>query len=142
MTQHGKGKRRVPLFEDMLALPDSPTEKARLIGSRCRSCNEVFFPIRHYCAGCTSADMEEMRLGPKGVIHTYTISRATPPGSIMKAPYGIAQIALPEGVLVTAVLADCDLEALDIGQKVELVVEKLREDEDGNEVVSFKFKPL
>ena len=60
----------------------------------------------------------------------------------MKAPYGIAQIELPEGVLVTAVLSDCDLKSLAIGQEVELVVEKVRENEDGDEVVSFKYKPL
>ena len=142
MTQPDQGKIQIPLFKDMLALPHSSTEKARLIGSRCRSCNEVFFPGRHYCAGCTSGEMEEMRLGPKGIIHTYTISRASPPGSIMKAPYGIARIELPEGAMVTAVLADCDLESLGIGQEVELVVETVREDDDGNDVVSFKFKPL
>ena len=41
-----------------------------------------------------------------------------------------------------AVLADCDLEALHIGQEVELVVEKVKEDEEGNDIMSFKFKPL
>ncbi len=127
---------------DLLELPSSASDKAHLIGTRCRSCNETFFPKRHHCAGCTSPDMEEIRLNRKGKIYTYTISRATPPGSIMKAPYAIAQIQLPEGVLVTAVLTDCDLEALHIGQAAELVVEKVKEDEDGNDVMVFKFKPF
>jgi hypothetical protein len=142
MSTSGSGKRQVSLIADMLELPSSPSEKAHLIGSRCRVCNEAFFPKRHYCASCTSAEMEEIRLSQKGKIHTYTISRATPPGSIMKAPYGIAQIQLPEGAMVTGVLADCDLEALSIGIEVELVVEKVNEDEEGNDVMSFKFKPL
>jgi uncharacterized OB-fold protein len=60
----------------------------------------------------------------------------------MKAPYGIAQIELPEGVLVTAALADCDLDGLSIGQEAVLVVEKVKEDEEGNDIMSFKFKPL
>ena len=142
MSQSGSEKRQVSLMADLLELPATPSGKAHLIGSRCRSCNEAFFPKRHHCAGCTSANMEEIRLNQKGKIHTYTISRAVPPGSIMKAPYGIAQIELPEGAMVTAVLADCDLEALHIGKEVELVVEKVKEDEEGNDVMSFKFKPL
>jgi len=142
MSQSGSGKRQVSLIADMLELPSSPSEKAHLIGSRCRICKEAFFPKRHYCASCTSAEMEEIPLSQKGKIHTYTISRATPPGSIMKAPYGIAQIQLPEGAMVIAVLADCDLEALSIGKEAELVVEKVKEDEGGNDVMSFKFKPL
>ena len=135
-------KRQVPLREGLFQLPSSPGEKGFLIGSKCRSCGEVFFPRRFYCANCTSADMEETPLSTRGRLETFTISRGVPPGSIMQAPYGIGQIRLPEGALVTTVFADCDLEKLDIGMDMELVIEKVKEDEEGNDVMAFKFKPV
>jgi len=135
-------KRQVPLKEGLFKLPSSPEEKGFLIGSRCRSCGEVFFPGRVYCANCTSADMEEIPLSTRGKLETFTISRGVPPGSIMQAPYGIGQVRLPEGALVTTVFAQCDLEKLDIGMDMELVMEKVKEDEQGNDVMAFKFKPV
>ncbi len=86
--------------------------------------------------------MEEVALSRRGKLDTFTISRAVPPGSIMQAPYAIARILLPERVLITTVLASCELEALDIGMEMELVIEKVMEDEEGNEVMAFKFKPV
>ena len=142
MSEKEPQKRQIPLKEGLFKLPSSPSEKGYLIGSRCRTCDETFFPKRVYCASCTGKDLEELALSTKGKIHTFTISRVVPPGSIMKAPYVIAQIRLPEGVQVTSVLKDCDLEALDIGMDVELVIEKVMEDEEGNEVMAFKFKPV
>ena len=142
MPQSRSEKKAVSLMPDLLVITSSARENGHLVGSKCRMCGETFFPKRHHCARCTSADVDEIRLGRKGSIFTYTISRATPPGSIMKAPYGIAQIQLPEGTMITAVLAECNLETLSIGQEAELVVEKVKEDEAGNDVMSFKFKPL
>ena len=136
-----EGKRQVPLKEGLFRLP-SPEGEGYLIGSKCRSCEETFFPRRLYCAKCTSSDMEEVALSRRGKLESFTISRGVPPGSVMTAPYGLAQIRLPEGTLVTTVVADCDLEALDIGMDMELVFEKIEEDEEGNEVVAFKFKPV
>ena len=36
----------------------------------------------------------------------------------------------------------CDPEAIKIGMDVELVIEKLGEDEQGNEVMTYKFRPV
>lgn len=142
MSEKERPKKQVPLKEGLFKLPSSPAEKGYLIGSKCRTCGETFFSKRVYCANCTGADIEEVALNTRGKLHTFTISRVVPPGSIMQAPYVIAQVRLPEGVLVTSVLTDCNFEALDIGMDVELVIEKVMEDEEGNEVMAFKFKPI
>lgn len=134
------GKRQIPLKEGLFRLPSRERE-GYLIGSKCRTCGETFFPKRLYCAKCTSSGMDEVALSTRGKLESFTISRGVPPGSVMKAPYGLAQIRLPEGPLVTTVVADCDLEALGIGMDMELVLQKVMEDEQGNEVMAFKFKP-
>jgi len=141
MSEKELQKRQVPLKEGLFKLPSSPSQESHLIGSKCRTCGETFFPKRVYCAHCTGKNLEEVALSTKGKIHTFTISRVVPPGSIMQPPYAIAQVKLLEGVLVTSVLADCDLEALDIGIDVEMVIEKVMENEEGSEIMAFKFKP-
>lgn len=135
------GKRQIPLKEGLFRLPSSERE-GYLIGSKCRTCGETFFPKRLFCAKCTGSGMDEVALSRRGKLESFTISRGVPPGSVMKAPYGLAQIRLPEGILVTTVLAYCDLETLDIGMNMELVFEKIEEDGEGNEVMAFKFKPV
>lgn len=135
-------KKQVPLKAGWYKIPESPAEKGYLIGSRCRSCREVFFPKRFYCANCSSPDIEEVALSTRGVIDTFTISTMTPPGSIMQAPYALARVKLPEGARVMTVLTDCDLGKLDIGMEVELVIRKVKEDEEGNEVMAYMFKPI
>ena len=135
-------KKRVPLKTGWYKIPESPAEEGYLIGSRCRSCHEVFFPKRFYCANCCSSDMEEKALSTRGVIDTFTISTMTPPGSVMQAPYALARVKLPEGPRVMTVVADCDLAKLDIGTEVELVISKVKEDEEGNEVMAYMFRPI
>ena len=135
-------KRQIPLQEGWYHIPDSPSEKGYLIGTRCLDCNEEFFPRRIYCAACTSSNVEEKALSTRGKIDTFTISRLTPPGSIMEAPYVLAKVELPEGPLVTTVITDCDPEKVDIGMEVELVIQKVKEDDEGNDVMAYVFKPV
>lgn len=134
-------KKRVPLKEGLFTLPASLSGKPRLIATKCRKCGEVFFPKRMVCLNCSAMDMEELLLSTRGKIFTFTIVRQAPPDSIAKAPYGLGSIQMPEGVHVRTVLADCDLDKLEVGMDVELVLEKIKEDEQGNSVMAYKFKP-
>lgn len=43
--------------------------------------------------------------------------------------------------MILSPLTQCDLEELSIDMDVELLLEKLYEDEEGKEVISYKFKP-
>lgn len=134
-------KSQVPLQEGWYHIPGSPAEKGYLIGTRCRDCGEEFFPKRVYCAACTSSNVEEKALSTRGKIDTFTISRLTPPGSVMQAPYVLAKVELPEGLLVTTVITGCDPEKVAIGMEVDLLIEKVKEDDAGNEVMAYVFKP-
>jgi uncharacterized OB-fold protein len=51
-------------------------------------------------------------------------------------------IELPEGLRVTAVLEENDPEKLRVGMEMELATTTFFEDQEGNEVLGYKFKPV
>ncbi len=134
-------KKAVPLKEGLFTVPSPGGEGGHLIGSRCKSCGDVFFPKRDVCLSCGQADMEETALNTRGKLEAWTVVRQTPTGAIVTAPYGLGRIELLEGVFVATVLTDCDLEKLKSGTEWELVIEKVKEDEEGNDVMAYKFRP-
>ena len=134
--------KKVALREGWYKIPERLDDEVYLIGTRCKSCGEVFFPSKHYCMACTSPDVVDTPLGKKGIIDTFTICRMTAPGSVMQAPYVLAKVKLPEGPIVMTVVTDCDPEEVDIGMKVEVVVRKVKADEQGNDVMAYMFRPV
>lgn len=86
--------------------------------------------------------MEEISLGSVGKLDTYTIVRQAPPG--FTAPYILGMVRLPDGPEVFTVITGCEInsDALRVGQEMELVIDKLKEDEEGNEIIGWKFKPV
>jgi uncharacterized OB-fold protein len=134
---------RVPIEPGYFTIPDDVDEAPRLLGSRCRSCGEYFFPRRVVCARCLEQDTDDVALGPRGTLYTWTYvhfplfgaKRADAGG------YAVGQIDLPEGPRVQSVLSGGP-EALRIGMEMELDLETLRENERGDEVVIFRFRPL
>ncbi len=50
-------------------------------------------------------------------------------------------IDLPEGLMIFAQLAQWNEKELKIGMEMEMVVEKLKTDKEGNEIYSYKFRP-
>jgi uncharacterized OB-fold protein len=95
------------------------------------------------CPACIKEDtMEEIRLGRRGKIYSYSIVHISLPG--FQAPYIIARVELPEGPRVFSLIIDCEpIEgALDIGMEVELVIGKITEDKEGNDLIGYMFRPL
>jgi uncharacterized OB-fold protein len=135
-----KTKRMVPLKRGLFRLPERPDGKPVLLGSRCPSCDAHFFPQRQICLACGRDGLEEAELSGRGKVWTFTIARQTPPGSLIEAPYAVVVVELPEKVAVETVLTDCDLDSVYVGMEVEAVLAKMKEDEEGNDVMSFKFK--
>jgi uncharacterized OB-fold protein len=137
-----QGKKQVPVREGLFTMPKSPAEKPSLLGSKCSACGEAFFPRRTRCANCGAEHLEEIILSRRGKLYNYTIVHNATPGYSGPVPYGIGRIELPEGIAVTAPLTGCDLNTLKIGMQLELVLEKQYDDENGNEVIAYKFKSV
>ncbi len=138
-------KKKPPILvgEHLFTIPASPAEEPHLIGSRCNVCGEVVFPKQTGCPNCCSDDVEETLLGPKGTLYSFTnVNHPVPEGYKGPIPFGVGLIDLPEGARVEAHLTEHDPERLKVGMDMMLIIDKLFDDDEGNEVIGFKFKPL
>lgn len=123
--------------------PESPDEKPYLIGSRCSSCGYMCFPKKEVCVKCVRDDcMEEKKFGPYARLDSYAVMQVAPTG--FTAPYIQAYVVLEDGPKIFTLITGCEPrdDALELGQKMELVIEKIRDDEKGNPLIGWKFKPV
>jgi len=138
-------KKRIPVREGFFHMPESAEDEPYLIGSKCRECGYVAWPSRPVCPACVRDDtMEEVALSRRAELVSFSVLYQAPAGFDFSIPYIQATVRLPEGptlfTMVSGVEARAD--ALKIGQEMEMIVDKLREDEQGNDVVSWKFRPV
>ena len=144
MTNPGE-KKRVPIREGLFTLPLLPLEQVRLIGSQCQSCSEVSLGAASSCPNCASDNLEAIPLSKEGTLWSFTVIRNRPPGDYKGpdpfVPFGEGLVELPEGIRVLSPI-DVDVEKLKIGMKLELEVYNLYVNEEGNEVVAFRFRPV
>jgi uncharacterized OB-fold protein len=113
-----------------------------LAGSRCEACGKVFFPIKQVCPNCFDGELKTVALSRKGKLHSYALSVMGLPD--LEKPYMVAWIDLPEGIKVFSLISDCEPfdKVLSIGMEMEMVTGKIRLDEDGNEIIAYKFRPV
>jgi uncharacterized OB-fold protein len=133
---------RVPIEAGYFTIPEDPTEPPRLLGSCCPACGEHFFPRRVVCAQCLHEGCEDVLLGPLGTLWTWTYVHVPlfAKKDAVVSTYGVGQVDLPEGPRVQAILVG-ERDDFSIGMELELDLETLGDDGDGNEVVIFRFKP-
>jgi uncharacterized OB-fold protein len=136
-----KKKNKIPIKEGIFTIP-SGEDPGNLIGSRCLSCNEYFHPVRVVCANLYSENLENIRLSRRGKIFSYTIARTGYPGAPVTPPFVTAQIELPERIHVLSLISDIDLDNVKIGDEVELSFWKTGEDDKGNEIMAYAFRPV
>ncbi len=135
-------KKSLPMLPGIIHEAQGPQDHAYLIGSKCWNCGRVFFPKCSACRACMTDDaIEETPLSTKGRIDTFTVVHVAPVG--FKAPYIQAFVDLPEGPRIFSLISGCDPLENDLhdGSEVELVIEKIREDEKGNDLIGYKFRP-
>ncbi len=140
MTQGAK--ERVPIEPGYFTIPDQGADAAQLLGSRCRSCGEHFFPRRPVCAKCCHRATDDVELTSHGTLYTYTYIHVPLFNSQRAADggYAVGQIDLPEGPRIQSVL-DGGPDDFKIGMPMNMELEVLRENERGQEIVTFRFCP-
>jgi uncharacterized OB-fold protein len=126
-----------------------PSDEPQLIGSRCAACGIVTFPAQDSCPRCASTDMGEHRLARRGRLWAWTTQDFPPPSPPYTGPtgrdfvpFGVGFVELDGEVKVEARLTESDPAALANGMEMELVVIPFRTDDEGNEVVTFAFRPV
>ncbi|MGE5254399.1 MAG: Zn-ribbon domain-containing OB-fold protein [Planctomycetaceae bacterium] len=100
---------------------------------------------RQTCANCGGVDLEGIPLSRRGKLWTYTIIRHKPPGDYKGpdpfVPFGLGMVQLPEGIRVMSPI-QCELEKIKIGMELEMEVYPLYTDENQNQVMAFRFRPV
>jgi uncharacterized OB-fold protein len=112
--------------------------KPTLIGSKCRSCGQTFFPSKLVCLNCMSTEVELIRLSRDGKLYTYTTVYMN--SEHFSSPYTIGWIELREGIRIFSQIRGWQEQPLRIGMDMRIYVETLWQDGD-NEVVGFVFRP-
>ena len=135
---------RVPVAEGVFTWP---SDDPRLIGSRCSACGIVTFPAQDSCPRCASTQMAEHLLPRRGRLWAWTTQGFPPPSPPYAGPtgdafvpFGIGYVELGGEVKVETRLSEAS--APRIGMEMELVLVPFRTDAEGNEVVTFAFRPV
>ncbi len=97
-----------------------------LKGLECGSCGFKHPEGISVCPRCGSAELKEFDSSGKGEIYTYTVSTFVPAGRHKhRAPYVIAVVETEEGMRLSTIVDDADVEKVKIGDKV--VFDKIEE---------------
>ena len=126
-----------------LHLPESPDEQAYLWGNKCKSCGAVYVGSRMACSRCTSRELEEIRFSNFGEIWTFGVVHQSMPN--IPTPFVAAIVDLPEGASVRATVTGLDPSQPGpswFGAKVEMYVEKAYTDKQGNDIITYKYRPV
>ncbi len=114
-----------------------------LAGTKCGACGAAFFPPLRICPYClTDESVQKARLGNTGRLYAYTIIHVS--SKEFNPPYLFGYVILdPENIRIPALLTGIgDYNELKTGMKMEMIIEKLRDDDQGNELITYKFKPV
>ena len=139
-------KKAIPIREEFWTTPSNQDEEIQLIGSKCTACGELFFPkkAKGWCVHCNKSTLKDITLSSKGKIATFSVVMQQPGGGFYKGevPYAYGCVDLPDGIRIETLLTADNLDQLEAGMDVGLVIEKFCEDDKGNDILTFKFKPL
>jgi uncharacterized OB-fold protein len=125
-----------------------PDDNPQLIGSTCGSCGATTFPAQQRCPKCSVGDMSQVLLPRRGTLVAWT-TQGFPPGPPYKGPtgkafvpFGVGLVELGDVIRVEGRLTENDPSKLEFGMPVELTMIPFTTDDDGDEIVTFAFKPV
>jgi uncharacterized OB-fold protein len=120
-----------------------------LLGTRCDDCGTYAFPkAATFCANpaCTSTSFTEVALSTTGTVWSYTMNHYQPPEPYVSPqpfePYGVvaAELEAERLVILGQLAAGFTADDLAVGATVELVIETLYTDDEGDHLV-WRWKP-
>jgi len=136
---------RIPLAKGLFA---ETANGPRLLGSQCATCNTPYFPKVSVCRhpDCADPKIGDAEFGPKGVIWSVARQDYPPPAPVKfdepYKPFVMGIVDMADGLRVLGRVAVDNPEDAKCGMDVELIIDALSHDDDGNELVSWKFKPV
>jgi uncharacterized OB-fold protein len=137
-------KNKIPVREGLWTDASSEGD-VRLLASKCKQCGEIFFPKKNggVCTHCQHDTFIEMKLSSTGKIYSYSVVMIRPPEYYKgDVPYALGFVDLPEGIKVETLFTQCDFDELAVDMEVEMILDTLYIDDEGNEVICYKFRPV
>lgn len=137
--------KRIPVAEGLFV---ETAGGPRLLGSRCAGCGTPYFPKSAVCHNpeCRDGRIEDASFGPRGTLWSCAIQDYPPPAPARYdqpyTPYAMGVVDLADGLRVLGRMAVDDPRRLEVGMNVELVLDVLCHDEQGSEVITWKFRPV
>ena len=129
---------QVPAIEGWFTTDEDP----RLLGSRCTSCGTYVFPKAALACPnpeCAGDAFDEVKLSNRGRLWSWTVNHYAPPPPYVSpdpfVPYGVAAVELTEEKLVVLGQVAGDPADLKAGDEMELVVDTLFADDEGERLV-------
>jgi hypothetical protein len=102
--------------------------EGRLVIQRCTSCGVHQFYPRAMCVSC-AGDTEWVEASGRGTLHTFTIIRQNrSPAFAALSPYAVGIVELDEGVRMMSNIVECDVEHLEVGMALEVLLLQAAED--------------
>ncbi|MEM8497056.1 MAG: OB-fold domain-containing protein [Pseudomonadota bacterium] len=124
-------------------------DRPALIGTRCTRCSTYYFPkMARFCRNpdCGSEEFEEVELSREGTVWSYTDANYQPPEPYVSPtpfePFAIIGVQLDKEQMIVLGQAARGVTVADlrVGMGVELVLETLFSDDDGDKLV-WRWKP-
>jgi uncharacterized OB-fold protein len=121
---------------DHLSLDGEP----HLVALECTDCGARFFGRRNACASCSSTEFRSANVSNDGVVRTFSIVTAGPPG--IASPY-VAAIVDCDGTSVRGNLVNVepDPEHVRVGMKVRLTTFVAGTDGSGVDAIAYGYEP-
>ena len=131
----------IPVQPGLFEYPVADGQLPSLLANRCSVCNKTYFPRRGHCPQCfDKGTMEDITLERRGTIYACTVVRVPSPVGI-KVPYAYGYVdILAHQVRVYALFTGGDPSSFRPAQEVEVVLEPIRVNEKGQEVIGYKFR--
>ena len=112
------------------------TAEGRLLLKRCDACAHVIWYPRGICPDCHSTETSWFEASGNGEIYTFTVNHKGDGPWKEVAPYILAYVQLDEGPRVMTNIVDCDVDTVEIGQRVTAVW-----DDTGQGNALLRFRP-
>jgi len=102
--------------------------EGRLVVQRCTSCGVYQFYPRALCASC-AGETEWVDASGRGTLHTFTVIRQNRSEAFAAlSPYAVGIVELEEGVRMMSNIVECDVEELEVGMALEVLILKAADD--------------
>ncbi len=104
-------------------------EQGKVMATRCKNCETVYFPPQVDCPKCLISDMEWFEVKQNGKLLTYSTVNYGPTGFEDKAPYTLGVGEFEEGMKIFAMLSrDIKEGDISVGMALKVAPVKLPDD--------------